>query len=97
MPGGYGTLDELFETTTLIQTAILHNFPVVVMGTKYYEDIRAMINKMENEETISESDKQLILFTDDIDEARTHVLEFIADNYKVKSKRKALWLLGERA
>ena len=97
MPGGFGTLDELFETITLIQTAVLQNFPVVVMGNEFYADIQAMILKMEDEETISAEDKQLILFTDDIEEAKSHILKYIADNYKVKSKRKALWLLGERA
>ena len=46
MPGGFGTLDELFETVTLIQTGILHNFPIVIMGKDYYTDILEMINKM---------------------------------------------------
>lgn len=97
MPGGFGTLDELFETTTLIQTAILHNFPIVVIGNDFYKDIKSMIKKMEEEETISLDDKKLILFTDSIEEAKDHVLKYIADNYKVKNKRKALWFLGERS
>lgn len=97
MPGGFGTLDELFETITLIQTAILHNFPVVVMGTDFFKDILEMIDKMEEEKTISDKDKNLILFTDSIEEAQAHIHQYIADNYKVKSKRKALWFLGERA
>jgi uncharacterized protein (TIGR00730 family) len=97
MPGGFGTLDELFETITLIQTAILHNFPVVVMGTEFFKDIQEMIVRMEDEKTISATDKDLILFTDSIDEARAHIQQYIADNYKIKYKRKALWFLGERA
>ena len=97
MPGGFGTLDELFETITLIQTAILHDFPVVVMGTDFYKDIQEMIVKMEDEKTISPEDKNLLLFTDSIEEAQAHIEKYIADNYKVKYKRKALWLLGERA
>ncbi|WP_235296429.1 LOG family protein [Portibacter marinus] len=96
MPGGFGTLDELFETITLIQTAILHHFPVVVMGSEYYSDIQSMILKMEREQTISPEDKQLVLFTDSTDEAVNHIKVYIAENYKVKYKRKAFWLLGEK-
>lgn len=61
MPGGFGTLDELFETLTLIQTGTLHNFPIVIMGKDYYKDIEEMIIRMINERTISSNDKNLIL------------------------------------
>ena len=94
MPGGYGTLDELFETLTLIQTGILHNFPVVIMGNEYYTDILEMIQKMIREKTISPDDQHLIKITDDIDEAVRHIRSFIDKNYKVKYK--ASWILGER-
>ena len=97
MPGGFGTLDELFETITLIQTAILHQFPIVVMGEEYYADILAMIQKMEAEKTISRDDKKLLIFTDDTEKAKNHIEKYIAQNYKIKSKKKALWLLGEKA
>ncbi len=93
MPGGYGTLDELFETLTLIQTGILHNFPVVIMGKEYFKDILEMIQKMINEETISVDDQHLLKITDDIDEAIQHIRNFIDKNYKVKYK--ASWILGE--
>ena len=93
MPGGFGTLDELFETLTLIQTGTLHNFPIVIMGKDYYKDIEEMIIRMINERTISSNDKNLILFTDDITEACDHIGNFIKTNYKVKYKPK--WLLGE--
>ena len=93
MPGGFGTLDELFETLTLIQTGILHNFPVVIMGMEYYTDIHELIHKMIIAETISSEDHKLIKFTDDIQEATDHVRSFINKNYKVKYK--ASWILGE--
>ncbi|MBK9734565.1 MAG: TIGR00730 family Rossman fold protein [Saprospiraceae bacterium] len=93
MPGGFGTLDELFETLTLIQTGILHNFPVVIMGKEFYTDIHELIHKMIIEETISSEDHKLIKFTDDIQEATDHVRSFINKNYKVKYK--ASWILGE--
>lgn len=95
MPGGFGTLDELFETATLIQTAIIHHFPIVVIGNQYYEKIKEMINQMKEAQTISPTDMDLILFTDDTEQAIAHIKKYIAQNYKVKSKRKALWWLGE--
>ncbi|MFZ1751686.1 MAG: TIGR00730 family Rossman fold protein [Saprospiraceae bacterium] len=94
MPGGFGTLDELFETVTLIQTGILHHFPIVIMGTSYFQDIKEMIDKMIVEKTISPNDIHLIKFTDDIKEATDHISEYINKNYKVKYK--ASWILGER-
>jgi hypothetical protein len=95
MPGGFGTLDELFETLTLIQTGILHNFPVVIMGKEYYTDIMELIEKMINEKTISPDDQQLVKYTDDPVEACDHIRSFINRNYKVKYK--ASWILGEKS
>jgi uncharacterized protein (TIGR00730 family) len=94
MPGGFGTLDELFETLTLIQTGILHNFPVVVMGTDYYKDVIELLPKMIGDKTISPDDLHLIKFTDDVDEATLHIRTYIDKNYKVKYK--ASWILAER-
>ena len=94
LPGGYGTLDELFETLTLIQTGILHNFPVVIMGKEYYTDIFEMIERMLDEKTISPNDQNLIKFTDDVDDAISHIKSFIDKNYKIKYK--ASWILGEK-
>jgi len=96
MPGGFGTIDELFETLTLIQTGILHNFPIVVFGLDYYNEVMLMVNRMIAEKTISEPDKELILFTDDVALGMNHIRNFIDDSYKVKAKRKKpLWWLGE--
>lgn len=97
MPGGFGTLDELFETVTLIQTGIINQFPIVVLGTKYFRPVLEMINKMEDEHTISETDRKLILFTDDIEESIDHISKFVAKNYAVRPKKKSpLWWLGEK-
>jgi len=93
-PGGFGTLDELFETLTLIQTAMLHNFPVVIIGTEYYREVQLMMEKMIAEKTISPDDQHLILFTDDITEAESHIRQYITSHYKIV--RKPLWWLGER-
>ncbi|MFZ2896765.1 MAG: TIGR00730 family Rossman fold protein, partial [Saprospiraceae bacterium] len=72
-PGGFGTLDEFFEALTLIQTGKIEKFPVVVFGSMFYNGIKEHIEKMLNEKTISQQDKDLLIFTDSIDEAINHI------------------------
>ncbi len=95
LPGGFGTLDEMFETLTLIQTSIINNFPVVVMDKNYYLNLVQLIEKMVEEKTIHAKDLTLLLFTDDIDKAIEHINEYISLNYRIKDKPKKWWLLGE--
>jgi uncharacterized protein (TIGR00730 family) len=83
MPGGMGTMDEFFETLTLIQTGIIKDFPVVVMGKKYFEPLSEMLQKMLASGTISEKDLTLVLSTDDIDEANRYIQEYVIKNYHV--------------
>jgi uncharacterized protein (TIGR00730 family) len=73
MPGGLGTLDELFEALTLIQTGKIQNFPVVLMGVDYWAPLRAQLDLMVLERTIDASDLDLLLITDDIDAALAHI------------------------
>jgi uncharacterized protein (TIGR00730 family) len=97
MPGGFGTLDEFYETVTLIQTGTINQFPIVVMGLDYYQPVITMIDEMAQEGTISKKDRALILFTDDLEEGMSHIQKFISVNYLVKQKRnRPLWWLGER-
>lgn len=98
MPGGFGTLDEFFETITLIQTGKIESFPVVVMGVDYHRDLIDHINKMVEQETIAESDLDLLVFTDDVNEAVNHIRKY-ADNKFVRKLRKAkpMGILGERS
>jgi uncharacterized protein (TIGR00730 family) len=97
LPGGWGTMDEMFETLTLVQTGVIHDFPVVLMGSDYYRDLMAYIHFMEAQGTISSEDLKLIKLTDDIEEAMAHIRTFILDNYIIKHRRRALWWLLERA
>lgn len=70
LPGGFGTMDEVFETLTLIQTAKIKRFPLVVMGTEYWQHLRNFIdNAMIAEDTILPEDMDPILITDDVNEA----------------------------
>lgn len=69
LPGGFGTMDEVFETLTLIQTDIVHDFPVVLMGEEYWRDVVDFIrDDMIDDGTISPSDAELFRVTDSIDE-----------------------------
>src|SRR5689334_13914522 len=73
MPGGSGTLDELFEALTLIQTKKIRNFPIVIMGKDYWRGLIDFINKMATTGMISEADLDLIYATDSVDDAITHI------------------------
>src|SRR5205085_1689415 len=63
-PGGAGTVDELFEALTLIQTGKIQQFPVVMMGTDYWQEMTDFIGKMARVGTISPNDVKLIYATD---------------------------------
>jgi uncharacterized protein (TIGR00730 family) len=98
LPGGFGTLDEFFETLTLIQTHKMKRFPVVVMGVNYHQELMAYLAKMADQKTINAEDLQLILCTDSVTEAVEHVQKFaMADEYLMKMTRpRPLWILGEK-
>nr|MBA2634192.1 TIGR00730 family Rossman fold protein [Chloroflexota bacterium] len=68
-PGGFGTLDELFEALTLIQTGKVEHFPVVLYGKDYWEGMMQWIrDKPLYEEKVSPEDLDLLTITSDIDE-----------------------------
>ena len=70
MPGGVGTLDELFEALTLAQTQKITTFPIVLMGVKQWEGlIEWMRETMLAEKRINQSDLDMLTLTDDVDEA----------------------------
>ena len=94
-PGGWGTMDELFETLTLVQTGMIHHFPVVLMGKEYYQPLMEYLNLMLQWGTISKEDLNYVALTDDPHEAIAHLEIYIRDYYKIR-KRKGFWILGER-
>jgi uncharacterized protein (TIGR00730 family) len=69
LPGGYGTLDELFEALTLIQTKKIHAFPIYLMGTEYWQGMLDWIRKtMIPMNCLTEKELELIQMTDDPEE-----------------------------
>ncbi|HEX3244364.1 MAG TPA: TIGR00730 family Rossman fold protein [Chloroflexota bacterium] len=75
-PGGFGTLDELFEALVLIQTEKLHHFPVILVGQEYWQGLVDWIRgRVLAEGKISTDDLELILCTDDPDEVVKVIVE----------------------
>ena len=69
MPGGYGTMDEFFEALTLIQTGKIKNFPVIVIGREYHQEVIDHVQLMKDKGTISPEDEFLFSITDSVEEA----------------------------
>jgi uncharacterized protein (TIGR00730 family) len=99
MPGGAGTLDELFEALTLIQTGKIKNFPIVIMGTDYWKELLFFIDKMAQRGMIAASDLKLIYATDSVDEAIAHIRSKAIEPFGLKRlprvRRRPMPLLGE--
>ena len=78
LPGGFGTLDELFEALTLIQTKKLGKFPVILVGTAYWTGLLDWIKStlLEKENNISSKDLDLIKIVDSADEAVNEINVF---------------------
>lgn len=77
-PGGYGTMDEMFETLTLIQTQKTPTLPLILMGKEYWTGMMDWIKEQMLDKTgyIGEDDPDLLYITDDISEAMKVINEF---------------------
>jgi len=96
LPGGFGTLDELFEALTLMQTRKVVEFPVILMGQDYWTPIRDLLQQMVKEASISAVDLDLLFLTDSVDEAamyiQTHAIErFGLHRRPVPRRSRFLW------
>jgi uncharacterized protein (TIGR00730 family) len=80
-PGGFGTLDELFETLTLIQTAkIKYPTPVVLFGSEFWNEV-VNFDALVRWGTISPEDLQLFRIVDTVEEAYTHIVEQLSERF----------------
>jgi hypothetical protein len=91
MPGGIGTLDELFEALTLIQTKVIKNFPVVIFDSKYHRELINHIQLMCEQESISPEDMELLYVTDSIDELVKHLEIHSIKKFGLTKKYKPKW------
>jgi hypothetical protein len=99
LPGGLGTLDELFEALTLIQTGKIANFPVILFGVDYWRPVTDVLTRLALERTIDEEDLQLLLVTDSVSEAMAHLRRHAIEQFGLVPGRRLspFGILGERA
>ena len=96
LPGGIGTLDELFEAVTLIQTKMIHNFPVVIFGKEFHKELYHHIKIMADNESISKEDMDLMFLTDSVEEMKAHLKEHAVKRFGlIKKPMRTRWWFGE--
>ena len=98
LPGGAGTLDEMFETMTLIQTGKIRNFPIILMGKDYWQPLMDFVYHMAEAGTISPADPELIFFTDDVGDAIAHLQRHAVRQFGLRRQKlpKPSALFGEK-
>ncbi len=85
LPGGFGTLDEVFEALTLIQTNKVHDFPVILFGSEFWAGLVGWLEKQPLAQAmISQRDLELFQVTDDVDE----VVEVIQRHFERRRQRR---------
>lgn len=85
LPGGFGTLDEMFEALTLIQTGKIARFPIVLVGSSYWSGLMDWVKQtmLTQEQNINEEDLNLFRIVDTAEEAAEHIFRFY-DKYVLK-------------
>jgi uncharacterized protein (TIGR00730 family) len=97
LPGGLGTLDELAEALTLVQTGKIRSFPIILIGTAYWQPFITLLREMITHGAVSEADLDLLLVTDDLDGAIRHLETYAVGAFGLKRRRgRPRWWLGER-
>lgn len=86
MPGGFGTMDEFFEAMTLIQTGKIKDFPIVLMGTDYWQPIVDFLSRMVQTGTISAADLELLHVTNAVEEAMAYIQEHAIKRFGLRRK-----------
>lgn len=91
MPGGLGTMDELFEALTLIQTKKIRSFPVILIGVEYWQPFLQLLNGLAVKGAIAASDMELVMVTDDLDAAMAHLERHTVEPFGLR-RRPRRWL-----
>ena len=97
LPGGLGTLDELCEALTLIQTGKIRGFPVLLIGTSYWQPFMSLLREMVGHGAVAPTDLDMLLVTDDLDEAIRHLEKNAVKAFGLTRMKGPSWWLGERA
>ncbi len=96
LPGGFGTMDEFFESLTLVQTQMINEFPVILFGKEYHKELLQHIETMKAHEMISEHELDFLFITDSVQEMMEYLQTHSVKKYRLKKvpfKRK--WWLWE--
>lgn len=88
LPGGVGTIDEMFEALTLIQTKKVSDFPVVLMGTEYWKPVIEQLNVFEKEKTALHTELPTLLITDSIAEMGLHIQKNAIEKFNLNVHEK---------
>jgi uncharacterized protein (TIGR00730 family) len=95
LPGGFGTLDELFEAITLIQTKKVKQFPVVLMCKDFHKQLMDYIQFMQERGTISPKDIDLIYYTDSVEDAMNYLQTNSVERFGLRKTYRPIPLFGE--
>jgi uncharacterized protein (TIGR00730 family) len=97
LPGGVGTIDEMFEALTLIQTRKINSFPIILMGVEYWTPVVGQLKLFEKEGTAYMKELDSLLITDDMDEAMNWLKVHSIDKFGLtKNIYKPFSWLGEK-
>lgn len=92
LPGGVGTIDELFEAFTLIQTGKIQRFPMILIGSAYWRPLLDLLHRMAADGAIAAPDLDLLLVTDDVERAIDHLQRNAIDRFALRAPRPSRWL-----
>jgi len=99
MPGGAGTVDEMFETITLIQTGKVKNFPILLYGKDYWKPLLEQIDRMIVEGTIGQEELKFLFVADNVEEATVLLQDRLVLMWQEARQRKDApkwWFLEDR-
>jgi len=87
MPGGAGTMDELFETVTLIQTGKVKNFPILLYGRDFWKPMLEQLERMVSEGTLGRKELELVFVVDSVEEATICLQDRLVVMWQESQKR----------